>query len=819
MIHIRNFFNRIANGLTHAFINVQTRPTSADALNIKPDHPVIYVLDDRAWSSLSVLELGCIRLQLPSSQAPIELPYLHHWRSLYRLAPPRLHKIRLTEQLDHPAMLLDIVKRLRSHPDDVIQFVPVTIFRGKPVSQKDGALSLLFADSWSKVHRRKFLTLLFHGRNAIVDFSNAVSIRAADFRDLTDLEFVDALQHRLTEPLREMRVAALGPDLSHRRSLLHKLLRQPGIQTAIQTRSREAGISEHQASLQARNYLLEILADCSTITVLLARRALITFWKHFYSGIEVSNDENLAALAHSHELVYVPCHRSHIDYLLMSYVINEKGLPLPFIAAGNNLNMPIIGSILRRGGAFFIRRSFRGNEIYSALIFEYLSILLDSGMPVEYFIEGTRSRNGRLLKPRPGLLSMTVRSYLRERNKPIAFIPVSIAYEKLMESKAYQAELAGKGKKAESVFSSLASIFRIRGNFGKVYTSFGEPVILDRLLDSYYPNWNSEAYDDNARPQWLRPCVNHLGQTLLRHINCAATVNPTQLVATALLATPRLHIDEATLITALERYTKLIRLPNYSNHIVISELDGAEQIQCTEQLRLISRRHHELGDIIYLDEKQSTAMTYYRNNILHLMAMPALIACCFLNMRTHTREEIISIIAIAYPFIRAELYLIWEEHELADVISRILDAMAQQNLLIRNEQLDVYSRPTSSSADSMHLTMLAKIISPMLEVYYLTTLVLLRDGQKKTTRTDLENSCYLMSQRIALVYELNLPDFSDRSLIANFIDTLIRSDYISGIDNERLEYRQAFQHADRRVRLLLSRDMRNNIMQAIKLEC
>ena len=818
MMHIRHIFSRMANGFTHALIKIQTRPTSVDELNIKPDQAVIYVLDDRALFSLSVLELGCTQLKLPSSQAPIDLPYLHHWRSLYRLDPRRPLKARLAGELSHTSMLLDIVKRLRSHPDDVIQLVPVTIFRGKPVSRKDGTLSLLFADSWSKVHRHKFLTLLFHGRNAIVVFSNAISIRAADTRGLTDPEFVVILQHRLTEQLSAIRSATLGPDLSHRRTLIHKLLGKPGIKTAIQNHSREEGISEQQATLQARNYLREILADCSTATILLARRALTTFWKHFYSGIEVNHGENLAALAHSHELVYVPCHRSHIDYLLLSYVINEKELPIPYIAAGNNLNMPIIGSILRRGGAFFIRRSFRGNDLYSSLIFEYLSILLDSGMPIEYFIEGTRSRNGRLLKPRPGMLSMTVRSYLRERHKPIAFIPVSIAYEKLMESKAYQAELAGKGKKPESVFSSLASIFRIRGNFGKVYTSFGEPVILDQLLDSYYPNWTREAYDDNARPQWLRPCVNHLGHTLLRHINRAASVNPTQLVATALLATSRLHIDEATLINALERYKKLISSLNYSDHIVISGLDGAQQIQCTYRLRLISRRHHELGDIIYLDEKQSVAMTYYRNNILHLMAMPALIACCFLNMRTHTREEIISIIATAYPFIRAELFLIWEEHELADVISRMLNAMAQQDLLIRNEQLDVYSRPSSSSADSMHLTMLAKIISPMLEVYYLTTLVLLRDGQKKVSRSDLENSCFLMSQRIALLYELNLPDFSDRSLIANFIDTLIRSNYISGIDDERLEYRQAFQHADRRVRLLLSRDMRNNIMQAIKLE-
>jgi glycerol-3-phosphate O-acyltransferase len=663
---------------------------------------------------------------------------------------------------------------------------------------------------------RKLLTILFHGRDTLLNFSNAISISASDFSDKSDDELIDSVQALLSNHQKSIKVATLGPDISHRRTLVRDLLLTPSVKMAIDKRCSEDGISEYKATLQAQRYLYEIVADCTNITISVLQRLLTTFWNKFYSGIEVNNKDELSALSRSHELVYVPCHRSHIDYLLLSYVIHREGLAIPYIAAGKNLNMPVIGTILRGAGAFFIRRSFRGNELYSTLLFEYLSTLLTSGMPIEYFIEGGRSRTGRLLKPMPGMLSMTVRGYLKEQEKPIAFIPVYIGYEKLMESKAYQAELLGKDKKSETLITTITSIFKIRGNFGKVYTSFGEPIILDQILYEKHPTWDEEVYNDHSRPKWLRDCVRHLGKTINRNINRAAAVNPTNLIATALLSTPKQHIDERTLSQTINIYKQLIHSLNYSKDITLSELDGNEQIKYVEKLKMIQRRHHDLGDIIYLDAKQSISMTYYRNNILHLMAIPSLIACCFLNMRTHTREEIINIISLAYPYVKAELFLIWEEHELADIINIMLDAMAHQELLIKNEQLDVYTRPASGNPTYMHLNMLARIISPVLEVYYLTVSILLRDGQKKIPRSELENNCFLMAQRIAMIYELNAPDFSDRRLISNFIETLIHSDYLKSIDDEHLEYNEAFLKVDRRARLLLSKEMRNNILQAIK---
>ena len=150
--------------------------------------------------------------------------------------------------------------------------------------------------------------------------------------------------------------------------------------------------------------------------------------------------------------LFTPCHRSHIDYLLLSYVIYKRGLMVPYIAAGDNLNLPFVGQLLRGGGAFFIRRSFRGN---TSVFKEYLYSILSRNTPLEYFIEGGRSRTGRLLPPKTGMLAMTVHSHLRGRAKPIVFVPTYIGYERLMEGSTYVGEMQGKPKEAESIFGIL----------------------------------------------------------------------------------------------------------------------------------------------------------------------------------------------------------------------------------------------------------------------------------------------------------------------------------------------------------------------------
>ncbi len=205
---------------------------------------------------------------------------------------------------------------------------------------------------------------------------------------------------------------------------------------------------------------------------------LTRIWNRIYDGVQFTHVETLERAAETHEIVYVPCHRIHMDYLLLSYAIFRHGYAMPHIAAGINLNLPLVGRFLRKGGAFFIRRSLRGNALYTVVFMSYLAAIMARGHSLEYFIEGGRSRTGRLLQPKTGMLAMTVRSFLRDPARPVMFLPVYFGYERIFEGSTYIGELSGLPKQKESIFGLLRVLPRLKERFGKVHVNLGEPIEL-----------------------------------------------------------------------------------------------------------------------------------------------------------------------------------------------------------------------------------------------------------------------------------------------------------------------------------------------------
>ncbi len=810
--------NRLAQKILFLWVRTTDIPPDAKKLGLDADNPVIYVLYQRSWSNLLVLAHDSKRLGLPSPFHRIAHPSLQRWRSVYTIAPKMPFKAWLLNQPKRSQLLREVIQAVDTQDAPDIQLVPVTFFWGRPVAKQKHWLTILFADSWQLASRtRKLLTILIHGRDTLVTFSKPVSLRSLLQAEASIDDNIDYVQQALTERLVVMKTATLGPDVSHRNTMIRDLLSQTDVRTAITQYAQQHKVPAYKAGVRARKILREIVADCTNITIALMQRLLTYFWNRFYSGIDVHGASNLHSLALSHELVYVPSHRSHVDYLLLSYLIHAEGLAIPYIAAGKNLNMPVIGSILRGGGAFFIRRSFRDDPLYSALIFEYVATLVAKGIPVEYFIEGGRSRTGRLLQPRPGMLSMTIRGYLKYRSKPVAFVPVNIGYEKLIESKAYLAELSGEDKKSETLLGSLLAIFRLRGNYGRVSASFGEPVLLDVLLERHLPSWRQQVSTPQQKPEWLRRTVARCARRIMTNINRCSAVNATNMIASILLATPKMTMDERELASMIELYARLLKDMDYDARIRLCENDPILQIKHLETLKLLKRRRHELGDIIHLDNKQSVSLTYYKNNVLHLFALPSLVACCFLNVRSQTREQIINLITLVYPFLKKELFLHWHHSQLEAVITHTLDTLSSLGLLIKNAQLDVYTRPGSGGKAYSQLHLLSRIISPVLEVYYMTLALLSLHNEQPLSRQQLEQQSGLMAQRISMMNEFNSPDYFDKKLIANFVDNLIDTEYLHDEASGALRFSEAFLTADKHARLLLGRNTRTNILQILKL--
>ena len=675
-----------------------------------------------------------------------------------------------------------MARALREHEESDVQIIPVSIFWGRRPDKEQSAFRLLFAWNYNVgSHFSKFLAVLFHGRQTLVHFNAPLSLRELVNEGLDEERTMRKMHRILRVHFRQLHTSVNGPDLSHRRTLVDTLINSEVITRSIVREMAEKKISQEKAYLKAREYANEIVSDYSYPVVRFMDILLTWFWNRIYNGVEVNHIEPVRELAKNHEIVYLPCHRSHIDYLLLSYVLYYRGLQIPHIAAGINLNMPLVGSILRRGGAFFIRRSFKGNQLYTDVFHEYLHTLFTRGFPTEFFIEGGRSRTGRTLKPKTGMLSIMVRSYLRSNNKPLVLIPIYVGYEKVLEASTYMGELRGNEKKKESTLDLFRTLAALKEHFGHAYVNFGEPIKLTDFLNEYQPDWQQQHYGDEYRPEWLRSVTDDLGTSIASHINTAVAINPVNMVAMVLLNTPRQAMGEEELLLLMNNISQLLAKVPYSSYITHGNLDSATMLKRVEDLNMIQRRRDPLGDIICMDERNSVLMTYYRNNILHLLAIPSFICRLFANAYSLESQQIHDDCARFYPYIKAELFLRWSEDELYQVVEQWLAALTEAGLISKHDT--AYRRPDSSTTEFVTLTILSRAIQQTLERYFVVISLLLRNGSGCVDADELEQQSRDMSQRLAMLHGLNAPEFFDKNLFKYFIDALCTSGVLA-IDSE-----------------------------------
>ncbi|MDH3630865.1 MAG: glycerol-3-phosphate 1-O-acyltransferase PlsB [Gammaproteobacteria bacterium] len=801
-------FNRFLRWILFRWVKVEVFPADNPASIIDPERPTLYVLADRGISDLLVLIQISHRCGLPEPIARIPIDALSHHHSVYSIASRNPLIDWIKRRRKHSAMLNDLMQAFVVDENLDLQVVPVSVFWGRPLARHKNWLQVLFADTWSLAGRtRKFFTILIHGRNARLIFSQAL-----DFRDLVEQNGNDEqdLQESLITTLRQQREATFGPQIKSHQHLSAQVIEDQIVQQLI---FEEAG-STQQILTRAHRYCREIFADCTQLTIEVMLRLLRAFWNRFYSGINIYNAERIREAALTHQLVYVPCHRSHVDYLLLSYVIYNENLAIPYIAAGDNLNIPFIGRILRGGGAFFIRRSFKDNRIYNAVMRAYVNQLIKLGVPLEYFIEGGRSRTGRMLKPKFGMLGMTVDAYIKSQVRPLAFVPVYIGYEKLVERKSYLGELYGHKKKRESTLGALRAIFRLKGHYGKVTASFGEPIELGGLLEKHCSDWSTRGAKIAHKPDWYIASLRHLAQEIMYGINRACVINPVNSIATILLATPRQSIEIEELVSQAKLHHRLIRGAHCLASIRIEGKVNKKQIKRIAREKIIHIRKHELGDIVYLKPEDSVLIGYYRNNSLHSLVIPALIACCFVNVRRVPRASVQRKIRLLYPFLKSELQLEWQDSSLEEIVDECIACLIDASLL---EQVDKdLRRPRRSNHEFIQLNRLAHIVQPILERYYMTFIVLWQTSAEPLPEAALEHRCHLLAQKISMIYGINSPDFFDRLLFRDFIETMLENEYLVKNDQEQLEFATEFDYVSLDLRNLLSTEVRSSILSLIK---
>jgi glycerol-3-phosphate O-acyltransferase len=800
-------------GVMRVFVRPTVVPEDAPQRLHGRARPLLYVLEERSTSDLLALEIACMdgalrrpgkRLKvrdvdLPHSAAALERRAGVLRRRADRRMPPELARAVSAAGTDE-ALELDIV--------------PVAVYWGRAPHREKSFLGLMFSENWALVGPfRRLLSIVFNGRSTLIRFGEPRSIRGYAATGPDGARGARRLLRDMRAEFRHMRTDTLGPDLSRRRAIIAQVLRTRAVRQAVRQEIRDTKRSRREGLLVARKYALEIAANYSHTFVRVAERILSRILTRVYDGVEVRNAEYLDRLPPACEIVYVPCHRSHIDYLLLSYVIYQRGYAVPYVAAGVNLNLPVIGRLLRKGGAFYIRRSFRGSGLYPIVFMKYVDVMMNRGHPIEFFIEGGRSRTGRLLRPRTGMLGMTVRSFLRDTRRPVAYVPVYFGYDKLLEGESYIDELMGRPKKKETVGGLLEVLPELRRRHGRVYVAFGEPLLLDGMLDQLHAGWRAGPHEEDSRPAWFGEAVDAVAGEIMRRINAAAAVTPVNLLSVALLAAPRQAMLETDLERQLQLYIDLLKSVPYSPDVSVAVADGASIVKVGEELGLLERRGHPLGDVLRMDERNAVLATYYRNNVLHLFAMPSLVACAFLNNSAMRHEDIQRLLWRVYPYVRAELCLRWREEELPGVVDGVLAALEQQGLLKRDADGTVWRRSTTGSAEAVRLSVLAQATIQTVERYYLAIALLLRAGNSTLTPEALEQRCVAMAQRMSMLYGLAAPEFFDKAMFRDFID-LLRQRGVIRLDGEgRLTHDDALLAVAQDARVVLSEQIRNSILQ------
>ncbi|SBS65298.1 glycerol-3-phosphate 1-O-acyltransferase PlsB [Vibrio atlanticus] len=751
-------------------------------LNIDLSKPIVYALPFRSSVDILTLQKHALELGLPDPLSKLEI----NGKSLQRYVFISSRKTLLQDDDYVPSSSIEVFSELLSlHAEDSeldVQVIPATVLWGRKPGKENNQKPYLQAMNGLE----KSKAVLLAGRDCLVRFSPVVSLRYMANSHGTD----STIAHKLARVARihfsRQKLAASGPNLPSRQALFDRLLKSEAIKKAIEDEAQAKNISIEKASKEAQDIMDEIAANFSYSLIKRGEKILGWLWNKLYQGLHISNASTVRKLAQDgHEIVYVPCHRSHMDYLLLSYVLYHEGMVPPHIAAGINLNFFPAGPIFRHGGAFFIRRSFKGNKLYSTIFREYLAELFAKGYSVEYFSEGGRSRTGRLLQAKTGMLAMTIQAMLRGMNRPVTLVPVYIGYEHVMEVATYAKELRGKRKEKENASLVIRTIRKLR-NFGKGYVNFGEPIQLNQYLNEHSPEWTKDIDPmGTSKPQWMNPVVNDLATKMMTHINDAAATNALTLCATALLASRQRALSRDSLVSQINCYLSLLKNVPYSATFTVPKDSAEELVKHAESLNKFLIESDSMGDIISLDRHQSILMTYYRNNIIHLFALPSLIAQMTIRQRGLSIDAIQENVASIYPFLKKELFLSYEEDKLEGVVSNIIEELVNQGMLVISD-----NEVTINQSNSQALMLLGRTISETLQRYSIALNLLAENPD--LDKSDLEQKSQDIAQRLGRLQGINAPEFFDKGVFASMFATLKQQQYLDNDGNCDLEKTQQF---------------------------
>ena len=369
---------------------------------------------------------------------------------------------------------------------------------------------------------------------------------------------------------------------------------------------------------KAGRYLKEMAASHSPFVIDLVASGIRLIYKQGYGSIKYDEAQfkELYALGSQYPLVFLPSHKSNLDHLVLQYLLWENDLPPNHTAGGINMNFFPIGPIIRRSGVFFIRRSFKDNPTYKFVLRSYIDYLIEKRFPLEWYIEGGRSRTGKLMAPRYGMLVYVADSLAAGKSDDVYLIPTSISYDHIQEVGSYAAEQQGTAKEKESFSWMLKTIRSLRKRYGNIYLRFGEPLSMHKEIDE------TLSGDDRHLE------IQKVAFEVAVRINRVTPVTPTSLVTVALLSAgdrALTHDELAALLDELAQQADERELPSTEPLSMLRTPAGIRDVTASLAEHGILDIHEAGGEIVYqIAHDQHLAGAFYRNTIIHFFLTAAI---------------------------------------------------------------------------------------------------------------------------------------------------------------------------------------------------
>jgi glycerol-3-phosphate O-acyltransferase len=506
-----------------------------------------------------------------------------------------------------------------------VYIVPQLITYGRRrEKENENLVNILFGQSDHTSALQRLITFLRYANKAIVIPAEVINL--AEFmkenKSLYPGEMVQRLRGELIDRIDEEKTAMVGPALKSKDELIGMTLKDQDLIRYMEKMA-ASGKSSHQRVLrETKRYLREIASDYNEMFIEIWDRVLTWLWNNIYDGVVVDQEgmSEIRNISKKMPFVIIPCHRSHIDYLLLSYVLYKHNIQMPFVAAGTNLMFFPLGYIFRKSGAFFMRRSFKGNPLYGEVFAKYLKVMLREGLPLEFFIEGGRSRTGKMIMPKYGLLSMIIQAYQEGACEDLALVPVYIGYDRVIEEKSYLKELGGAPKAREKTTDLIRSSKVLRKRYGRVYLNIGEPIQLKSYLNGLEKKFEDMMLEER------QSIYRKIGYEIVLRIGNVSVVTPYALISAGLLSHDRRGMSHSELMTVLNGFYDYLAHRQIRLAVTLANRRKAirDALELLEQGGLISRmgteeeEEDEFEEIVYsLEDDKRMNLEYYKNNILN----------------------------------------------------------------------------------------------------------------------------------------------------------------------------------------------------------